>query len=214
MSIHKLLLSLVALYLHTAGNAQDRPLYYGLVAGLNASEITGSDYVGYRKASPMGGFSIGKELENGRWLWQSNLLYSQKGELRQPRNGDQILYRLRLHYLEANALFHFQQKRFNYTVGPGLGVLLAWKEENQVGPVGDPRRFLPVEPSITIGVQVPLDYDFSAEIRFTNSIYPVRKHLSGQSFRLNFGQFNTVVSFIITWQRPVHKPVEEELEKK
>ncbi len=173
---------------------------YGFTLGLNASEITGTDFYGYRKAGLMGGGSMLMPLKNERWYLQVNLLYSQKGEQKTPRpdKGDFIRYTLSMHYAESQILFRLITKRIHILMGPGGGYLIKSREETD-NLLNTGRPFRPYELIGTFGITYPLDDRFSADIRWTNSLLPVRDHLGGQNFRLNFGQFNTLISFTLNY---------------
>ncbi len=209
----KALVFLFVILSSTLGSQTDWRI--GITAGLNASELTGNEFFGYRKAGIIAGFSGRRHLVNPRWHFQGNLLYSQKGEQRNPKpeEGDLVRYYLATHFVEAQALWRYELKRFHLTAGPGLGYLLGYRERDILGNVNDPRRMSPVDFTGTIGMSFPLDEHWHAELRWTNSLIPVRKHLSGQTFLLNFGQFNTLISFLINWHPSFHKKEPENVEK-
>ena len=105
-----------------------------------------------------------------------------------------------LDYIEIPVLFGYRNKKFTFEAGPSIGVLIKSEEYDIVGPLVFQRPFFDKEIGINLGIEYPLTEKLIMNWRLSNSILPVRDHLNGSKFRLNRGQYNTVMSFSVNYQ--------------
>ncbi len=179
-----------------------RVFYPGLVAGINASQISGDTYGGFNQPGLYLGPSLSVMLSEKAAL-RLEMAFSQKGSRKNPdtENGDFNEYRLRLNYIEVPLMLRVAQKGLAGELGVALGYRIGdhW-ERNQFGDVMPQRAFRREEYSVLVGVSYHFAQHFSAGVRLTNSLLPVRKHPSGTSFRWNGGQYNSVLTFLVTYR--------------
>mgnify|MGYP001553610058 CR=1 FL=1 len=177
-------------------------LQWELTAALNASGISGNEFRGINKAGIFGSVSVLKSL-NPDWTWRASIAFSNKGELKNPdpENSDFTRYKLGMNYIEMPVMIRWNRlRRFGVELGLSLGYLLNYTEEDFQGTITIARPFEPIEFAGIVGFYVPLDEHFSAAIRFSNSIWRVRRHNQGSVFWPNFGQLNSVINFSISYR--------------
>lgn len=108
----------------------------GLKAGLNTTQMTGDGYAGFYKFSPViGAFASHGIKENLRFQYE--LVYQNKGsrDPARPDEGKYTSYKISLAYIEIPLMFQYQLKKWEIEAGPGIGVLLNSKEEDEFGVV-------------------------------------------------------------------------------
>jgi hypothetical protein len=173
----------------------------GGFAGFSASQISGDALSGFNKPGLyLGTFASLRTSE--RKAWQFEIAYIDKGsrKLARPDIGDFYSYRLGLNYISTSLLFRYDWKtNVVLETGPAFGVLIGSKEIVNDGSsasrldLGD--RFDNWELAWHFGAV----YEFrqtpwSINLRYTNSVIPVRPHASGAAYLLNFGQYSEVLT--------------------
>lgn len=177
----------------------------GLSAGISATQVSGDDLAGYNKAGVIFG-AFTKRILSEKTAVEMEIIYIQKGSRKaaRPDKGDMFFYLLNLNYVEVPVLFNYTKGKFTYEVGPSFGALVKSQVQNQEGfyPAGHPqnRPFNRMETSINAGITYPIHERFDMNWRISNSILPIRKHLSGAVYRFNRGQYNTVLQFNLRYR--------------
>ena len=176
-------------------------LSVGFQVGLNASTVTGTSFQGINKVGLLSSICLSKKIKENINL-DLNLSYSQKGTLKPPvpKNGDYTKYLMNLDYISSELYCRYQRKGIHYLGGLGMGVLIRAEEtdENNQVIVGN-GDFSKMEITGALGILFPLSDKFGIGVLGTHSLIPVRKHANGVTFRLNRGQYNQVVSFILKY---------------
>jgi len=152
----------------------------GFFAGIAASQISGDQLSGFYKAGPyVGAFS--NFAFNEKSALQLELYYILKGSSKnqRPKINDYSIYKLNLHYIELSLLYKWQfSKRFWLETGPALGVLMKNNgiEKDEYGKVYDSQRprFNKLDFSGLAGLGINITGHLKANIRYQNSIIPVR----------------------------------------
>jgi len=176
-------------------------LGFGVQLGLNASRVTGTTFQGINKAGLYAGFFLTKPI-NDKIKLELDLCYSQKGTLKppNPKIGDYTIYRMKLEYISTEFYCRYNRKRIDIIAGLGGGWLIDWKETDENNqPITANGEFSKVEFSGMLGVLFPISQKFGIGVLGCHSILPVRKHVSGVTFRLNRGQYNQVLNFIVKY---------------
>lgn len=152
----------------------------GFFAGIAASQISGDQAAGFNKAGPYAGAFTNYGFTEKSFL-QLEIYYILKGSSKNPRpkNNDYTVYKLNLHYVELGLLYKWQfSKRFNLEAGPAFGVLMKnqYIEKDEHGLVLDSERpkFNKFDYSILVGLGINIIKHLKANIRYENSIIPVR----------------------------------------
>jgi len=176
--------------------------YAGIIGGMAATQISGDQLSGFDKPGiAAGGFAGTTVSEKFDVVMQ--ILYIQKGSKKNadPDNGDYVAYKLRLNYFEVPLLLHWKySKRFIIEAGPTFGALLSSYEEDEFGEIPERRPFKSFEFGGILGLNVTIVDQLRFNVRTGRSILPVREHLSGESYRLNAGQFNSSLMFSLQYR--------------
>jgi len=172
----------------------------GVLAGINASQVSGDSYSGFDKAGLLLGLYSNFDVSEKVKL-QFEINYSQKGSRKNPKTseGDHESFLLRLNYIEIPLMARFQHKSFSFEGGAYYGRLVKEYMEDEDGAHPIPEQFNQFKEN-DIGVLVGINYNFTEHIimnwRFSNSIIPIREYDSGESYLyFNRGAYHTYLSF-------------------
>ncbi|HNW89998.1 MAG TPA: porin family protein [Bacteroidales bacterium] len=172
----------------------------GFFAGLAASQISGDQAAGFNKAGPYAGAFTNYGFTEKSFL-QLEIYYILKGSSKNPRpkSNDYTVYKLNLHYIELGLLYKWQfSKRFNLEAGPAFGVLMKNSniEKDEYGLVTNSQRppFNKFDFSLTGGLGINIIKHLRANIRYENSVLPVRKPETGTQWRLFRWQYNSNIT--------------------
>ncbi len=185
----------------TGSSVIGQDFHGGVLGGLSTSEISGDRLTGPNKAGLYFGAFVNRQFTPHSSA-QMELDFIQKGS---RKNHDSTLldtaYLLRLNYVEipVHYNFHFNEKA-SLETGLSLGVLIhSYEEANGYEWVSGP-SFFRTDLSFNIGAFYSLTDKLRINVRYSNSILPVRAHSQGQTYRLNKGQYNEVLSFVLFYE--------------
>ncbi len=173
---------------------------FGVIGGFNGSQVSGDDLGGFNKFGGFGGIYTNIDASDNLNI-EMEMVYTQKGSRKQarPNKFDFNSYLLQLNYIEVPLLFNFKVKGLGIEIGPSVATLLSFKEADQNGVFVSTRNFFKTEASFNAGVQYSFNKNLKGVFRFTNSVIPIRKHASGATYRLNLGQYNTVLTIMLKY---------------
>lgn len=190
----KLIFALVLAGLFATLNASAQTFKGGLTAGLVASQVSGDQSAGYNKLGVYGGpWASFNFREN--WQFQMEISYIQKGSRENPsEDNGYYSYRSKLNYIELPFMIRYQYSgKLDFELGIAYSVLISSYEELYDVEIGE-RPFNTHNSSLVAGIYYKFSEKWSANFRSSNSITPIRKHQSGQTYRLNFGQTNNILT--------------------
>lgn len=180
-------------------NAQETKVFNGgAFAGISASQLSGDQLSGYKKAGICAGAFVNIHFTPKSAL-QLELSYIQKGSRSVSKNWG-LIYHVNLQYVEIPVLYKWQfHKRFGLEVGPATGFLMKRNniERDYSGIWLNRTDFNLIDLSAIAGVSVGIVEHLKFDFRFSQSVLPIRKHSSGAVYRLNRGQYNSVVAFTL-----------------
>ena len=169
----------------------------GIIVGFATSQFSGDDLGGFHKPGMIAGAftatPIGKKS-----MMQFEIDFVQKGSW--DPTGKHSKYKLNLNYVDAPLLFKYPYKKFILEAGPVLGTLINYTEKNLYGDVNDSRKFARFELAGIIGFDYALSDKLIINAKYNNSILPVRKHVDGATYRLNWGQYNTIIEVSVHYK--------------
>ncbi len=172
----------------------------GTVTGLATTQVSGDGLGGFHKVGPVAGAFVQRSFVN-RWKGQLEMIYIQKGSRSIPRAmHNNVSYTLQLNYIEIPLLVQYQLRKFLYEVGPSAGVLIGYREFTHLGDLNSDETFNKTEFGFNLGIGFDLKKKFRLTWRFSHSVWRVRQHAGGATFRLNFGQYNSVLSFLLHYR--------------
>jgi hypothetical protein len=173
----------------------------GAVAGLSASQVDGDTYWGFNKLGLLGGgwvrrmftYNIGCQLE---------VRYIMKGAYESDNVNNIVYYKLVLHYVDVPVLINYHyRKRVLFELGLSPEFLVYNREDDEYGKTPeDAPPFHMLNMSAIGGIGYVFLERFTANVRYNYSAFPIREHASGQTYLLNRGQYNNVLTFSIYYQ--------------
>jgi hypothetical protein len=170
-----------------------------LFLGAAGSQVSGDELSGYNKGSALLGLGVTYPLKSTSAL-SLQLYYLQKGSRKPSKldQGDPSTYLMRLNYVESTITYDFSLSRKLYLrIGPSIGYLASFKEEDQDGPLGNRSKFSPIDISLAGALGFPFSNSWNFEFGYLQSILPIREHGSGETYYLNKGQYNSVITFTL-----------------
>jgi hypothetical protein len=199
----------VLLFLSTAAVAQDKAIFHGgFYAGIATSQLSGDQLSGFKKPGAYAGAFINLHL-GPQSLLQLEISYIQKGS-RSVSKTIGLVYAVNLQYFEMPLLYKYQfpgkLRRFGLEAGPALGFLIKNTdvERNSYGLLYNRPPFNRIDLSAMGGLSVMIidggKCDMTTDIRVSQSVIRVRKHFSGEVYRLNRGQYNSVLSLTLAFE--------------
>jgi len=182
----------------------------GLIGGISMSQVSGDNLSGFNKIGPRIGLFVNRDIN---WYnLQLELHYQTKGSRKIINYSDQhnyvdnlnydfiSNYNFRLDYIGVPLLFSFNYKnKIKLELGNAINILINQKEEIDYY-LDNSRKVNRLECAVLIGLGYKLSDKYSLNIRGSNSIIPIRKHSSGEVYKLNRGQYNTTLSFNILYK--------------
>jgi hypothetical protein len=167
------------------------------LVGISTSQISGDNLSGFNKLGINVGIGIRREVAP-KWEACMDIMYIQKGSRKnsRPDKGDLDFYLMALDYVDVPLYMLYKQDKWQFEIGLSVGYLLSAKEEDQNGPilrVG--REYNDLDVGGLLGLSYPLGDKVKLNIRASNSLLAVREHAGGSTFRLNQGQYNSVLAF-------------------
>ena len=182
----------------------------GIIAGLSTTQVSGDNYSGFNKFGPRVGLFINRKLD--RINIQLELQYLTKGSKQNSNNSTQNQstnnnslslndsYNFNLNYVGIPLLFSLKiHEKIKLELGNAINILIKQKEEVDFYEIIS-RRVNRIESAILIGIIYELNKNYQINIRGSNSIFPIRKHSSGEVYGLNRGQYNTGLSFNLLYK--------------
>jgi len=180
-------------------NETNRKFYSGVLFGLNTSQITGDDLAGYDKPSFCFGAFVKRKFGE-RMSLLMELSYLPKGSRKNisPKDSVPTFYSLKLRYIEIPLMFQYTIKsKFTLEVGPSVGVLLSFSEEDIFGDLSGNystrEQFKRTDISFNAGINYAITEKWTFSLRSANSMFPVREHDQQTKFRLNRGQYSSCI---------------------
>ena len=178
----------------------------GIIVGLSTTQVSNDNYSGFNKFGPRAGLFINRKLD---WInIQLELQYLTKGSKQNSNNStlnnnslsSNDNYNFNLNYVGVPILFSLKiHEKIKLELGNAINILIKQKEEVDFYEIIS-REVNRIESAILIGIIYELNKNYHINIRGSNSIFPIRKHSSGEVYGLYRGQYNTGLSFNILYK--------------
>jgi hypothetical protein len=173
----------------------------GIVAGISASQVDGDTYWGFNKLGLLGGGWV-------RWMFTDNVSgqievkYIMKGAFESDNVNNIVYYKLALHYADVPLIMNYHyREHVLFQLGLSPEFLVLDREYDQYGQTPeDAPSFHKLNLSSIAGIGFVFLERFTAVARYNYSVIPIRAHASGQTYLLNRGQYNNVLTFSIYYQ--------------
>ena len=172
----------------------------GIFAGLSASQLDGDNWGGYHKAGLSFGIYTNAEI-NKYFDAQIELKYVQKGSKSNSKDLN-VFYLSKLNYVELPIFLKYNfLDRFSANLGISIGYLQkATEDKDRIGDEPADPSFNKFEFSGLAGVEYKILENLFFNVRFNYSISPIRKHPGDQTYFLDKGQYNNVLTFAVYYQ--------------
>ena len=171
----------------------------GLIAGVSTSQVAGDMLGGFNKIGILAGVYTNLKVKES-WRLQFEMTYIQKGS-RNPKIHINHINEITLSYVEVPISINLQQKE---NLGVEVGILPAFIISSKMNDDYSEINISPTFEKYDFGVFAGINYHLSSNIilnsRISNSIIPIRPHISGVTNGWNKGQYNTVLSFTIHYK--------------
>jgi len=173
----------------------------GAVFGISASQVDGDRYWGFNKLGLLGGGYI-KRMFTYTVEGQLELRYIMKGAYEAENIDNAIYYKLVLHYVDIPVTVHYiYKKNFLFEIGLAPEFIVYNREEDEYGKTPeDAPPFHKLTMSAIGGIAYTFREKITADVRYNYSVVPIRSHPSGQTYLLNRGQYNNVLTFAVYYQ--------------
>ena len=187
---------IIILFLFLGGYCLGQNFQAGAIIGINTSQVSGDNLSGFNKLGVRTGAFVNKKF--GVYIGQIEFLYINKGSKKLiDTETYEEGYKFSLNYFEIP--ISLKTPIYNKTfleIGCSFGYLLDWNEEiNGYTDLG--MEVNKLDYNLYIGIDYKLTKKVYINTRLSNSIIPIRKHASEQTYKWNRGQYNTSLSFVL-----------------
>lgn len=172
---------------------------FNIHAGVGGSQVQGDGNGGFQKINLMGGVGLTKPF-NKEWSMGAELNLAQKGsrESIDPDQNNFEEYTMSLTYLQLPVYARYStSEKLSFFLGGAVGFLLHSQERDYFGDIESDPEFRSLEFSAVGGARYQFIEKVSAELRFDQSVIPIRTRDVGNTFQLRGRQYNTVVGFYV-----------------
>ena len=200
------ILAVVLFYGILSNNSSAQNFGGGLIAGVSTSKVAGDMLGGFNKIGMLAGAYTNLKIKENLKL-QLEIIYIEKGS-RNPNmheynhpNYEKI--EITLSYIEMPLTINLQQKE---NLGVELGIIPAFNISATLNSADAKNISVPnpqykkYDFSVFAGINYHITDNIILNTRISNSIIPIRPHVSGATNGWNKGQYNTVLSFAIHYK--------------
>ena len=168
----------------------------GIIAGISTSQVSGDQLGGFNKAGFLVGAFTNKSISPLLSI-QMEMTFIQKGS-NNPKMNENSISDISLSYVEIPLLLKYQQSNTIAIEGGIETAFLISSSDNDIyGKITNTREFNTTDIGIFIGLDYSIRPRLTLNSRISNSILPIRAHASGATYKLNKGQYNSVLSFTL-----------------
>jgi hypothetical protein len=196
-----LYLFLIIVFIAFSFSIKAQDFHGGVLGGVATTQISGDQLSGFNKAGLYLGAFVNRNFSQKSSM-QMELDFIQKGSRKNPKPkiNDYTTYLLRLNYIEIPVSYKYDvTSKATLEGGLSFGVLInSYEEANETTTLSG-GEFDRTDFSWHIGGYYTLLENLRINIRYSNSILPVRDHSSGATDRLNAGQYNSVLAFVFQY---------------
>ena len=178
----------------------------GIIAGASTSQVAGDMLGGFNKIGLLVGAYTNLKIKENLKL-QFEIVYIEKGS-RNPNmhehnhpNSERI--EINLSYIEMPLTVNLQQTE---NLGVELGIISAfnisatWNRPYEKNILALNPQYKKYDLGVCAGINYHITDNIILNTRISNSIIPIRPHVSGATNNWNKGQYNTVLSFAIHYK--------------
>jgi len=200
MRFYRILAIVLLCGILTTTNSHAQSFGGGLIAGVSTSQVAGDLLGGFNKIGLLAGAYTNLKVKENISL-QFEITYIEKGSRNPKIHEDNTPDEITLSYIEVPLSINLQQKE---NLGVDVGILPAFLINSEMNDYLSDFEADPAFTKYDFGVFAGINYHITDNIilntRISNSIIPIRPHVSGATNGWNKGQYNTVLSFAIHYK--------------
>ena len=180
----------------------------GIIVGASTSQVAGDLLGGFNKIGILAGAYTNLKVKESL-SFQFEITYIEKGSrnpnMHESNHPNYQKIEITLSYIEMPLTINLQQKE---NLGVELGIIPAFNmssswnsaiEKNISVPKTTP-QYKKYDLGVCAGINYHITDNIILNTRISNSIIPIRPHVSGATNGWNKGQYNTVLSFAIHYK--------------
>ena len=171
----------------------------GIIGGVSTSQVAGDLLGGFNKIGLLTGAYTNLNIKENI-SFQLEIIYIEKGS-KNPNIHKNNIAEIMLSYMELPISINLQQKE---SLAVEAGILPAFLINSKMTDYFSEIEVVPSFEKYDFGIFAGINYHIMTKIilntRISNSIIPIRPHVSGATNRWNKGQYNTVLSFAIHYK--------------
>lgn len=177
----------------------------GILGGLNASQVDGDAYTGYKKPGIVAGVYVQTNLSRSVFAGME-LKFAQKGSRHIDSlavDPTQIKYVMRLNYAELPVYIGIRTgEKVSFFFGPSFGYLISGKEYNDYGPFlpQDKHPFNAFDLEAMLGFRFQIGSRIYVDLRGAYSMLPIRNQVGDPVWYWKSNQFNNVLSTTLLYR--------------
>ena len=170
----------------------------GLIGGISTTQVSGDNLGGYHKAGLfLGVFTQLPINQISNLKMEMNFIQKGSNNPKMLKNG---ISDISTSYLEIPVSAHYYQNEItSFEIGGQIAFLITSTDNDIYGSVSS--ELINPFHKVDVGAFIGMNYHLSDKIilnsRISNSIIPIRPHLSNITYYLNRGQYNSLLSFTI-----------------
>jgi len=200
MNLHKILTLLFFCGILTY-NTNAQSFGGGIIVGASTSQVAGDLLGGFNKIGLLAGAYTNLKIKENISS-QFEITYIEKGSRNPKLHEDDTPDEITLSYIEVPLSVNLQQKE---NLGIEVGILPAFLINAEMNDyLSEIKEIDPAFTKYDFGIFAGINYHITDNIilntRISNSIIPIRPHVSGATNNWNKGQYNTVLSFAIHYK--------------
>jgi len=174
----------------------------GALLGLNASQVEGDSFGGYKKPGLAAGFYVETDLAPAVFA-AFEIKYSQKGVRKNYTEKDPTQYLMRLNYIDLPIYAGFRTNEWGALIaGIQPGYLLSANEFNAYGevPPEDQNEFNKFDLQVLAGFQFDIIDRLKADLRLAFSVIHISDNPGDTNYYTKDGLFNNVITLGVYYQ--------------
>ena len=195
--MRKLLIALILLF---SNSLYAQNFDAGLVAGFTMSQISGDGLGGFDKLGIRIGAYISYPIPRKNINFEVGMQYLQKGSREPSKKNEVSNYSMDMHYLELPFTVNYGFKNgLIIESGFGPGILVSYTEEiNGVENIGNTPNTFALD--FICGIQYQFLNNLKINVRYGNSLLPIRKEDVETSLEKNKDWYSSMVTFTLMYK--------------
>lgn len=196
-------LVVVLVFASLGADAQSGPRRFSAKAHLGGfgSQVGGDGLSGFDKLNVGAGIGVSTPVGESLNL-EMELNLAQKGSKKRtdPDNYGEDQYKMDLWYVQVPVVLEYRlNERFGGNAGLAAGALIASKESDFFGEIENHPEFNALDLSLVLGARYHFNDNWMAELRFDQSLVPIRSRGDHLPLRIQGHQFNTVLGVFLSY---------------